>query len=70
MAAQIRASVVLLRVASKTDERAAEYYKIYQESLIESGSVLAALDVLKEHVRRQKTLKRAIRDSFARVVGV
>ena len=68
MAAQIRSSVVLLRVASKTDERAAEYYKVYQDALIESGSVLAALDVLKEYVREQrKKIRQVIRESFAHV---
>ena len=67
MAEQIRTSVVLLRVASKTDERAAEFYSIYQESLIQTGSVLAALDSVKEHVRKQKKIKKVIRESFAGV---
>ena len=66
MAEQIRTSVVLLRVASKTDTRAAEYYAVYQESLIESGSVLTALDSVKEHVRKKK-IKKVIRESFAGV---
>ena len=62
---RIRTSVVLLRVASRTDERAKEYYAIYLESLIASGSVLTALDSVKEHVRRQKKIKKVIRESFA-----
>ena len=67
MEEQIRTSVTLLRIASSTDERAEEFYRVYQDALIESGSVLAALDAVKEHVRKQRKIKRAIRDSFAHV---
>ena len=63
---RIRTSVVLLRVASWTDERAAQYYKIYLESLIASGSVLTALDAVKEY-HRQRKINKVIRESFAGV---
>ena len=53
--------MILLKIAAETDPRAAKYLEVYQTALVETASVLKAMEELKAFVLQERKEKKALR---------
>ena len=70
---RLRQSVILLKIAAETDPRAARYLQICQDALVETASVLKAMEELKAFVLQEKKARKKEKEreekKALRVVG-